>query len=146
MPSHAPRGTTLVELAFVLALLAVGASAIAPTARRLGDRAAVVAVREDVVRALNRARARAIAAGGSSVTVLSNPPTARLRVAGRAVGDTPLGSGRDVDLELSGGRDSTTLRFDRLGIGRFANATVVLRRGDAEARLVVSTYGRVRRR
>jgi hypothetical protein len=36
------------------------------------------------------------------------------------------------------------LRYDALGIGRLANATIVVRRGAAQSTFVVSAYGRVR--
>lgn len=140
------RGYTLIELAAVLTLLAVGASAFAPTARRLGDRAAVVSAREEVVRALARARASAVMAGGSSVTLVARPPAVRIEAGGTIVRDVPIGQLHGVTVELTAGRDSTTLSFDRLGIGRFANGTITVRRGGAAAGLVVSSYGRVRRR
>lgn len=140
------RGYTLVELLAVLTLLAVGASAVAPTARRLGDRAAVVSVREEIVRALATARSSAVAAGGSSVTLVARPPSVRVEAGAAVVRRLPIGHDSGVSLELTAGRDSTTLRFDRLGIGRLANGTVRIRRGEAVAELVVSSYGRVRRR
>lgn len=140
-----PSGHTLVELASVLVLLAVGASAFAPAARRMTDRAAVVAAREEVVRALTRARAQAVARGGSRVTLIARPPMVRISDGSGPDRVVPLGD-EDLTVRLTGARDTTTFVFDRLGIGRFANGTVVLRRGDAEAGLIVSSYGRVRRR
>lgn len=140
------RGYTLVELLAVLTLLAVGASAIAPTARRLGDRAAVVSAREEIVRAVATARSSAVAAGGSSVTIVTRPPSVRVEAGAAVVRRLPIGYDSGISLELTADRDSTTLRFDRLGIGRFANGTVRVRRGEAVAGLVVSSYGRVRRR
>ena len=139
------RGYTLIELLFVLTLLAVGASALVPTARRLADVASVTVAREDVVAVLSEARARAMTTGGSTVTILTDP--ARLRTSPSASIDGLLldDTGR-LELELGGGRDSTEIRFDALGIGRFANETIVLRRGDASAAVIVSSFGRVRRR
>jgi Tfp pilus assembly protein FimT len=146
--SHSPRsGQTLVELATVLVLVAVGASTLAPTARRLGDRAAVMAAREEVVRALAQGRMTAVSRGGATVTVVADPPEARVGVPGVVLRRVPLdGGSRRIRVRLTGGRDSLTLRFDRLGIGRFANGTVLLQRGDATAGLVISSYGRIRRR
>ena len=46
----------------------------------------------------------------------------------------------------TGRRDTLVLAFDALGLGRVASATIVFRRGAAERALVVSGYGRVRRR
>lgn len=147
MPQPSRSGQTLVELATVLVLVAVGASTLAPTARRLGERAAVLSAREEVVRAVARGRAAAVSRGGATVTVVADPPEVRIDVGGAVVRTVPLdGGSRQVRVRLTGGRDSLSLRFDRLGIGRFANGTVTLQRGETTARLVISSYGRVRRR
>lgn len=145
MSNRSWRGFTLVELATVLALLAVGASAIAPTARRLAHRASVVQAREEVVRALARGRAGAVVSGGSVVTVHARPPRVRIVTADWGMREVTLG-GQDLRVMLTGGRDSLTFRYDRLGVGRFASGSITLGRGDARAGLVVSSYGRVRRR
>ena len=140
-------GHTLVELVTVLLLLAVGASLLAPAARRLGDRASVVAAREEVVRAIARARAEAVARGGASATVLTTPPSVRIDADGDVVRTVLLGGGAPgVEVRLTGRRDSLSFRFDRLGIGRFASGSVTLRRGQASKGVVLSSYGRVRRR
>ncbi|MDH3271413.1 MAG: prepilin-type N-terminal cleavage/methylation domain-containing protein [Gemmatimonadota bacterium] len=146
MDRPSAAGFTVTELAAVLAIMAVGASALAPTARRLADRAAVVAARETIVRSLVRARARAMASGGATVTVATSPPTVRIEADGGVVHSSAVAPEGEVTISLVGGRDSTTFRFDRLGIGRFASGTIVARRGDARATLVVSSYGRIRRR
>ncbi|MDX1494330.1 MAG: prepilin-type N-terminal cleavage/methylation domain-containing protein [Longimicrobiales bacterium] len=139
------RGFTLVELVVILALLAVGASAVAPTARRLADRSAVVAAREEIVRALARGRAEAVASGGSVVTVHAQPPRIRVLTSGWTMREVPL-QYPGLRVRLTGGRDSITFRYDRLGVGRFASGSVRLDRGEARAGLVVSSYGRIRRR
>lgn len=145
MSDRGNRGFTLVELVTVLALLAVGASAVAPTARRLAHLSAVVTAREEIVRELARGRAAAVAAGGSVVTLHARPARVRVVIAGGTMREVPLvASG--VAVRLTGGRDSLVFRYDRLGVGRFASASITLRRGDARAGLVVSSYGRVRRR
>lgn len=147
MPLTPRSGQTLVELATVLVLVAVGASTLAPTARRLGERAAVVGAREEVVRAVARGRSAAVSRGGATVTVVADPPTVRVVAGGVVLRSVPLdGGSRRVRVRLTGGRDSLDLRFDRLGIGRFANGTVTLQRGEFTAGLVISSYGRVRRR
>lgn len=138
-------GYTLVELVAVLTILAVGVSSAAPTARRLADDARVSAARETVARGFIRGRAAAVGAGGSVVTVVARPARIRVEAGGATVYDMPLGDERTT-VELTRGRDSLSLRFDALGIGRFTSATVVLRRGDADAGLVLSSYGRIRRR
>jgi prepilin-type N-terminal cleavage/methylation domain-containing protein len=140
------RGYTLIELLTVLTLLAVGASSLAPTARRVVDLAAVTTAREEVIAAFTEARGRAMAAGGSSVTILTEPPGLRIHEHGILRRSVVLDSDGSLEVGLSGGRDSTEIRFDALGLGRFASETIVLERGDASVALIVSSYGRIRRR
>jgi type II secretory pathway pseudopilin PulG len=140
---HDMPGYTLLEAIFVVTLLAIGASVLAKTARRLSDLSAVLAAREEVVGAVLEARAGAVGRGGRSVVLTGAPPSILLGPTARRSRRVLLSSGVSIDL---GGRDSTELRFDGLGIGRFASQTVVLRRGGASAAVVLSSYGRVRRR
>jgi prepilin-type N-terminal cleavage/methylation domain-containing protein len=140
------RGYTLIELLAVLTLMAVGASTLAPTARRLSDTASVAVAREEVVAGLSEARSRAMVAAGSSVTIISDPPELRIHESGTLRRSVDLGADGPLEVVLSGGHDSTQIRFDALGLGRFASETIVLRRGSATATLVISSYGRVRRR
>ena len=140
-------GYSLVEMATLLVVVAIGTSVLASYGRRLVDRAEAVAAREEVVRGVARARAFAVARGGASVTLVAQPPALRIDAGSEVVRAVPLGGGdRRLSVALTSGRDSLTLRFDRLGIGRFANGTILLRRGDATRGLVISSYGRVRRR
>lgn len=138
-------GHTLLELLVVLVLLGVGAAATVPSVRRFADEAAVAEAREQAVRALFRGRSAAVENGRSVVTILASPPSVRVTAGGAVVHDVRLGDSR-TQLLLSRRRDSLTLRFDALGIGRFTSATIAFRRGEADAALVLSSYGRVRRR
>lgn len=140
------RGYTLIELVAVLMLLAVGASVFAPTARRLSDLATVSAAREEIVALLGEARAVAMSTGGSTVTVIAQPPTARIESGGVSIRSLELGSHRAVHLILGAGRDSVSLRFNGLGLGGFASQTIEVSRGGVSAFVIVSSYGRVRRR
>jgi len=140
------RGYTLIELLAVLTLFAVGASALAPTARRLADLAAVTTAREELVALLGEARVTAMKAGASTVTVVTEPPTARIESGGGSIHSFGVGATRPIVLSLSGGRDSVSMRFDGLGLGRFANQTIELSRGGISTSVVISSYGRVRRR
>lgn len=137
-------GYTLIELVALLTLLGVGAASFAPTARRLSDRAAVTAAAEDVVALLVEGRAAALAHGAATVTVFAAPPSAQIEAGRRPLRTEVLDP--SVSVRLGAGRDSTRIRFDALGLGRFANATVVLTRGDATRSILVSSYGRIRRR
>jgi hypothetical protein len=138
------RGYTLIEAVTVLTLLGVGASTVAPTARRLAERAAVVSAREEVVATLLQARTNALAAGGARVTLIAAPPAVLVEAGGVTLHRYAPSNG--VTLRLGAGRDSAVIRFDALGLGRFANETIELARGDARAAVVVSSYGRIRRR
>lgn len=139
------RGYTLIELIAVLMLLAVGVSALAPTARRLADLSAVNAAREELVALLSEARAVAMRAGASTVTVAADPPLARIEARGVSIRSFDFGSGRAVGLSLGSDRDSVSMRFDGLGLGRFSSQTIEVSRGEISALVVVSSYGRVRR-
>lgn len=143
------RGHTLIELTFVLLLVGVATASAAPSARRLRDRTAVVGAREAVVGLLAEARLAAIETGSASVRIAADPWRAEA-VGGGSGGATlrrvALATDFGVTLELSGARTDIELSYDALGLGRVASQTVVFRRGDSATELVVSGYGRVRRR
>lgn len=140
------RGYTLIELLAVLTLFAIGASALAPTASRLADLAAVSAAREELVAILAEARVVAMMAGESTVIVVARPPSVRIESRGASIRSLGLGGGRPISLDLGRGRDSVSMTFNGLGLGRFANQTIEFGRGGASAFVVISSYGRVRRR
>lgn len=139
------RGHTLLELTVVLLLMTAITSSMAPAARRWQDRAAVVAAREIVVGLLSRARVEAMRSGSARVSIESGPARARALVADRVVDAAEVERDLGVRIELGGGRTSTVVAYDALGLGRMAAATLVFRRGDATASLVISGLGRARR-
>jgi len=140
------RGHTLVELVFVLLLTGVAVSTVAPAARRQGDRTAVIAARESVVGLLAEARAAAMERGGARVRLVVDPALAELYVGGALARTSRLGAELGVAMFLGGTTPETELAYDALGLGRVASQTIVFRRGGESAELVVSAYGRVRRR
>lgn len=144
-PRLVPSGFTVVELLVVLLLLSLAGAALVPAARRLRDRLAVLAAREAVAGVVARTRLDALAHGGARLVLATRPPTARVEVAGERGSSVDLRE-FGVALELSGKGEEASLSFDALGIGRVASRTVWLRRGGAEAGLVLSAYGRLRRR
>lgn len=139
------RGYSLLEVLVVLSLVGAGASLLAERLRHFGDGIAARAVREEIVGLVSTARARGRASGGAELLLHED---------GRYV----IRSGRDHDrfgvisrspgvaLTLSGGRDSVVVRFDRLGLGRMASTTISVRAGTIERAVVLSAYGRLRRR
>ena len=140
------RGHTLVELLFVLTLMGAGAASLAPTARRYRERASVVAAREAFVGLLAEARAAAMESGEASVRVVSGPWSAQVVARDSTLRAVELEGDFDVTLSLNGGRPAVELRFGAMGLGLLAGQTIRFSRGDASAELVVSSYGRVRRR
>jgi hypothetical protein len=135
------------ELMVSLAVLAAMMAMATPRLVELGDRAEARAVREQLVGLVTQARAMGVARGGATLVLESAPPSARVLAGDSVLRSVRLGSAeRPAELRLPSGRSSVTLTFDALGIGRFASGTIVVRRGSAEAGIVVSSYGRVRRR
>ncbi len=139
------RGYSLIELVLALTLMATGTSLVVPNVRKLGDRMGVVAARESVAGLILDARAAAMAGGEGAVLISSGPWRARSTTGTATIRSLEIERGLGVTVALSGGRADTAVRFGPLGLGRFASETVEFRRGEARARLVVSSYGRVRR-
>lgn len=135
------RGYSLIEVMAALTVVATTVSVAAPAAKEYTDLTAVVAARESVVGVFARARVEAIARGGATVRVVADPPAVSL-TAGGAMRAAYTIEGVSLDL---GGRPEVELTYDALGIGRVASVTVRLSRGRVERRLVVSSFGRVRR-
>jgi type II secretory pathway pseudopilin PulG len=141
------RGTTLIELAASLVILGVLTGLLSPTVATLQNRASVLAAREQFVALVVEARRIAGERGGSVLVVRSEPARVYL-VAGT---DTvraaawPSSPG-DAAMVIGGARVGLDLAFDRAGLGRFTSATVRFRKGRSETSLIISSYGRVRRR
>lgn len=140
------RGHTLVELVFVLLLVGVAAASAAPAARRQLDRAMVLGAREAVVGVFAEARLAAVESGGASVRLSAVAGIAEALVGGTPRRSVFVGDDFGVSMTLSGAADDVELAYDGLGLGRVASQTVGFRRGSEVAELVVSAYGRVRRR
>ena len=141
-----PSGFTMVEMISVLALLGLGLATLLPAARRQLDRMSVLAVREEVVGLLHRARQEAISRGGSALVLNTQPPSAGLLVSSDTLLLVPLGEDGSVTLLLSRNRVEARLHFGPLGLGRVSSQTLRFRKGEEEASLVVSALGRVVRR
>ena len=139
-------GYSLVELAAVVAVLAVLAAAVGPPARALGDRLAVVGARESVAGLIAEARAAGLGRGGARIRVEGAPWRAWSEVDGRFLRTVAIEADFRTTVVLSRARTGTLLFYDALGLGRLSNETLRFRRGGEETALVVSGYGRVRRR
>jgi len=141
------HGFTLAELVIALVVLGIliGAAAV-PFGRTL-DRYAARAARDALAAGIAHARAAAIASGGAELVIDLRGARYVIRVAGAPpAAPVDLRAQYRVALSVEGQpADSVVLRFDALGIGRTTGRTFRIRRGSAEARLTVATYGRVRR-
>lgn len=140
-------GHTLPELLIVLAILGIVASMSAPRVVGAVDAFAVRGARDATAALIARARVLAVARG--SAVLMVDGATSSLRLespVGRLDGAPVALSGPlRVDVETDGVVAVVALRFDGLGVGRFANHTMRFHRGRAEARLTLSSYGRPRR-
>jgi len=147
-PSFSPAsfGFTLLELATVLVLLGISLTVLFPAGRRQLDHMAVLGAREEVAGLFHRARFEAVAHGGAVLTLETQPGAVTLSAAGKVVSRVALAEEYRVVFTLSRGRPEAEITFDPLGLGRVASQTLGFFRGGAEARLVVSSYGRVVRR
>ena len=141
MDSH---GLTLPELLLCLLLLGVAAQTLIGPIRHQADLIALRGIREEVVALVHRARMEARSRGEARIVMEEGADPVLLLDRGRSPARVSLAP-RGVRLEVAGPRSSVSLRFGPLGVGRFASASLVLVKRDATARLVVSSYGRVRR-
>lgn len=136
-------GTTPVELAIVLSLVAIALAIGLPRWRAYLDRAAVTVAANRAAATLDEARQSAIRSG-TATTVRVDERRGSLTVT--AVRDTlatlPLGTLHSVTLRAS--RDSITFAPTGFGYGAANTQLVVVRRSAAET-VSLSRLGRVRR-
>ena len=138
-------GFTLVELLFVVLLAGVTTASFAPFARRQRDRSLVVGAREAVVGVFAQARTAAMESGGARVRVVADP--ARAEAIGHAGVLRSVAIAEEFGVAVSlDGSAYAELTYDGLGIGRLSSETITLTRGSETTQLIVSAYGRVRRR
>ena len=143
-PARYRVGATLPELALYLLVLGVSAQILIIPFRAQVDQLAVNAAREEVVALLHRARQEARATG-EAIVVIEEEGDPVLLGSGEAPSTrVPLGD-RGMRLEIFGPRHTADVRYGPLGVAQFAAVSFVIRRGRAEAPVVISGYGRVRR-
>lgn len=136
-------GFAVVELALVLALLAVLAPPVWTAAAGMRDAARVNWAREEAARLFAQARWTAIADGGARVVLVADPPSGLVVSAtGDTVAFADLGPG-GVSVSWTG-RDAVV--FGPLGLGKAASRTLTFSLRGRSRQLVVSIYGRVSRR
>jgi Tfp pilus assembly protein FimT len=136
---------TLTETCIALTLMGVLSTWAVPSARHGMNVVKVRGAREAVFGIATRARAVALAQGGADLVVDANERTASVvNAAGTVIHTTSLAS-YGVEVIADGSSAHVIIHYDARGIGRMASRTLRFRRGNVEAGLTVSTYGRVRR-
>ncbi len=143
LPRHSPPGTTLVELVTVLLVMGLLSAAGLRAIHRLESAWAVRGASIAVAGLIREARFHAVARAGARVRLSAVPAQGVLEAGGMPLRTVDLGGEFGVTLNLSGAAE-VVLVFDPAGVGRMASRTLYLRKGGAERRLVVSSYGRVR--
>lgn len=138
-PAH-----SLLELAFALAIMAALAGAAARPLQSARHELAVAAARRELAAGVAMTRSVAVLAGGARFIIDTGSGTAWIETGSGVHAGSLHEVGARHGVTLAAARPRVELRFDALGVGRLANATIGIRRGSAEAQLVVSAYGRVR--
>lgn len=135
---------SLTELLLVLCIMSIMLMLAAPAARDGMDSVRVRAARETAFGLAARARSVALARGGADIVFDLTDETAAIVASDGVVVTTASFSEYDVDV-ASDNAARIVLSYDARGIGRMASRTVHFARGNAEAGLTFSSYGRVRR-
>jgi prepilin-type N-terminal cleavage/methylation domain-containing protein len=136
------RGLTLLEIAVVIAIIALITAIATPALLRRLDRTKVRHATADIIMALGVARSTAVAREAPvAVTFDSLRSAVTVTVAGDTILDRMLGAVYGVDLRSN--RDSLAYGPTGLGHGA-ANQSVVVARGAARDTVVISRLGRVR--
>jgi len=138
-------GATFIELLVVLGLIGLFTATLLPAVGGARDRVAVRAAQDAFAHAIRTARLAARQTGGSRLRVDLDSARVSLVRPGEPDRVLSLGSEFGVSVDARGPR-RPELRFDAIGLGRFANRTFTLTRGSTSRTVVVSSYGRVDRR
>ncbi len=140
-PAH-----TTPELLLTCTLLAVLAAFAVPSLVRARDALSVRAARDAIVTAATRTRSLAMARGGAFLRVNEDGVIAVLaRDTARVHSQWDLGQRYGIRIEIEhSSRTSALLEYDALGVGRLANLTVRVQRGQTAGTVTFSAYGRPR--
>jgi Tfp pilus assembly protein FimT len=137
------RGHTLLELAAVLATVAVLCAVALPASRRALDAIAVRSARDEVAAILENARRRAL--WRSELVDVLFDSSGAVRLVG-AAGDTVLARPTAAVLGATLASDRRSVSYAPTGLGfGVSNARLVLARGASADTLWLSRLGRIRR-
>lgn len=139
------RGYTFLEIVLVLALVGAGVTLAVDRVGRFANEIAARVLREQIVLLVDATRSEGRSRGGA-VLLLHEDGRYSISAAGDTIRRGVVQLPTREALRFPGGRDSVFVRFGRLGIGRMASTTVTVTVGEVERALVLSSYGRVRRR
>ena len=142
MRTHIAR-MSLTELLLALCIMAILLLLAAPAARNGMDIVNVRAARETAFALATRTRSVALARGGAEIIFDGASRKAQVIASDGVIVETASFARYDVD--IADAPAPIVLRYDTRGIGRMASRTVRFVRGEAEAGLTFSSYGRVRR-
>jgi Tfp pilus assembly protein FimT len=145
---HLRPGATLPDLIITLAVLAILTAMAAPRLMRARDAYAARAARDAAAALIEQTRVQAAARGTARLVV--DPQRGTLVVqspaGGAAAAELSAGDAFGITVTVDGHSTGVVaLDFNALGLGVVANRTLRFHRGAEEARLSLSTYGRVRR-
>lgn len=136
------RGVTLVELAMVLALLALGVGVVGPALGRVLPSYRALGAADQLYAAVHLTRARARASGVMHALVIEGDGHAyRIVEDPTGIPRTVVGPHALVDGVAASG--NTTIRFSPKGFA-VPFGTITVRAGDETRRLIVNILGRVR--
>jgi type II secretory pathway pseudopilin PulG len=142
MRSHVTR-MSLTELLLALCIMAILLVLAAPAARNGMDVVNVRAARETAFALATRTRSVAQARGGAKIVFDAAARSAQVIASDGVIVETA--SFAQYDVEILDAPLPIVLRYDTRGLGRMASRTIRFVRGEAEAGLTFSAYGRVRR-
>lgn len=141
------RGATLTELIAGLGVAGILLSMAVPRLNTARDGRAAAAARDAAAAVIARARTLAVAQGTAVVIIDPAAAAVSLEAPTGSPDGEPLRLGDAFGVTLSVDQSAAAVRldFDALGAGRLVNRTIRFRRGQEEARLSLSSYGRPRR-
>jgi len=139
-------GYSIIEIAVLLVVLGALAPPLLGSARKLRTSFYLQRSREEAARLFAEARWAAVAHGGATVELATDPAHG---IVIAADGDTVMAASHDeggVTLGLSQGRPTARVRFGPMGVGMVSSQTLRFGLAGEERLLVLSSLGRVSRR
>lgn len=138
-------GFSLVEMLTALVLAGVLLGLGAPPVRRALAWARVRSARDLVASQLARARSVAVMRGGADLVLDVRRGRAWIEAVDTSTPASAVADAEGVRISADGlAGDTVRIGYDGMGIGRLASRTLRFRAGAVEARMTISSYGRVR--